>query len=307
MLNDSESYPLVSVIVVSMNHEKYIAKCMNSIIDQDYDNMEIIYLDNNSSDDTYKIALSIIGNHSKLVHHVKQKVSVGICRNINEMLLIAQGEYVVFISADDFMLRDRIKKHVQVLNTIGVEYGVVFSDALIVDENGNYASQTFIERLKRNEKEFTKDIYAALLQGNFIPAMSAMVRTELIRSVGYYDESLIYEDYDMWLKLSRICKFFFEKEPIVAYRITPGSLEKTMGEKGLNDKINIYYFQLANRIKKEVILKMIGIYTNDLYELNYPSFKIYAKKYLAHKIDLKTIAFYVLEILNIKLYKKSIK
>lgn len=275
---------------------------MKSILEQDYQPLEILYLDNDSHDQSYEKAMEYLSGSTKLKYHLKQTKKEGVCRNLNHLLSHASGKYCAFISADDFMLPGRITTQVNAFKKLSDEYGVIFSDALLVDDNNNYLSQTFIQRLGRNISEETQT-YQTLLEGNFIPAMSTLVKLSLIREVGGFDERLIYEDYDMWLKLTQKCKFLFIDIPQVVYRITPNSLEKSMGEKGLTDKIDIYYNQLDNQQYKRIILKKIGIYTNHLYNYDYSSFRVYAKKYLALQLNLKTIIFLTLTYIGLPFFK----
>ena len=299
---DKAFSPLVSLIVISMNHAKYVKQCMESILHQDYENFEILYLDNDSHDFTYEKGMALLQTSPKLTYHLKQTTKEGVCKNANHLVSHATGKYCAFISADDFMLPGRITNQINVLKKLSPEYGVVFSDALLIDDDDNYLPQTFIQRLGRDVSAITP-IYKALLQGNFVPAMTTLVDLSLLKEVGGFDESLIYEDFDMWLKLSRKCKFFFMNEPQAVYRVTPNSLEKTMGEKGLTDKIDIYYKQLSENEYKSLTLEKIGAYTNHLYNYDYSSFRAYAKKYLRRQFNLKTTIFLFLNLLHIPLFK----
>jgi len=285
-----------------MNHANYISDCIKSILSQDYQNIEILYLDNCSKDSSYEIATDLLKNSDKVAFMEKRQMPVGVCENLNYVLRRAKGTYCALISSDDYMLQERIKQQVEAFKQLSEEYGVVFSDALLVDENNHKQSQTFIEKLKNNT-EIKNDTFQSLLEGNFIPAMSTMIKFDLIKQVGYYDETLIYEDFDMWLKLAKISKFYYLHKVLAAYRITPSSLEKKMGEKGLTDKIDIYYKHLSNNSYRSIILDKIRIYTNDLYSYNYPSFLSYARRVLLIKFSLKTLLFVILESLRIKMFK----
>ena len=294
--------PLVSILVISMNHARYISYCIESILEQDYPNFEVLYLDNASHDSTYEKGMLLLNDSPRLTYHKKQTESAGICRNLNHLLAQAKGKYCTFISADDFMLPGRIKNQVEEIIKPTEHYGVVYSDALLVDDENNFLQQTFMQKLGR-EISNSSSVYHDLLEGNFIPAMSTLVERSLIGRVGGFDESLIYEDHDMWLKLSQECKFFLMDKPQVVYRITPNSLEKKMGEKGLTDKIDIYYRQLGNNEFRPLVLGKIGAYTNHLYNYDYSAFKDYAKKYLALQFNLKTVIFLSLSYLGIPLFK----
>ena len=94
--------PLVSILLITMNHEKFIEQAVLSAINQDYPNLEIIFLDNNSVDHTYEIAERTFQN-SKIPHQlIRNKENHGVSKNLNIMLSFATGKYVAILSGDDW-------------------------------------------------------------------------------------------------------------------------------------------------------------------------------------------------------------
>jgi hypothetical protein len=116
------------------------------------------------------------------------------------------------------MMPRRISTSLHCLSGLPADYGGAYSDAFLIDEAGNRYDNQFIACYRTFDAVPEGDIFRDLLPGNYIPAPTVMVRTELFREVGGYDESLCYEDYDMWLRLARRCKFAFIRSPLAEYR-----------------------------------------------------------------------------------------
>ena len=204
---------LVSVIMPIYNAEKYLAETLNSIFDQDYENIEIVLVDDCSKDGSAKIISEYQKNHPEIIYYLQEKnMGAGAARN--KALELAQGQYVAFLDSDDIWLPQKISKQIQLMQ----ETKSPFSYAAIemMDEN----SQTI--KGKRNIKE-TCD-YRYLLHNTIIATSSVVVdRTVLgdfrmpLRRGG--------QDYATWLMLLRGGAVAHGiNEALVRYRVASGSL-----------------------------------------------------------------------------------
>ena len=114
--DSSQDYlPLVSVLIPLYNHEKYILDCLNSIIDQNYPNLEIVLVDDASRDNGLNIANDRLKttNLNYTIH--KNTFNQGICATLNRAVSSAKGKYVCLIASDDLLAEGRIKNHVSIL------------------------------------------------------------------------------------------------------------------------------------------------------------------------------------------------
>jgi hypothetical protein len=102
--------------------------------------------------------------------------------------------------------------------------GVVYCDAARMDGDGKPLPRTFIEHVGTVGDPPEGDLYETLLARNFLPAGSTLVRRECYEAVGPFDESLAYEDWDMWLRIARRYRFAFSPRIGVRYRVHPSSL-----------------------------------------------------------------------------------
>lgn len=204
---------LVSVIMPIYNAEKYLPETLNSIFDQDYENIEIVLVDDCSRDDSAKIISEYQKSHPEIIYYLQEKnMGAGAARN--KALELARGQYAAFLDSDDIWLPQKISKQIQLMQ----ETKSPFSYAAIemMDENG----QTIKD--KRNIKE-TCD-YRYLLHNTIIATSSVVVdRTVLgdfrmpLRRGG--------QDYATWLMLLRGGAVAHGiNEVLVRYRVASGSL-----------------------------------------------------------------------------------
>ncbi|UZD24289.1 glycosyltransferase [Algoriphagus halophytocola] len=196
---------LVSVICIAFNHEKWIEDTLISVIAQDYQQVELIIVDNGSSD----LSSALIqkwknGAQTKMPVKVFLKTKPeGYCALFNEMLEMVNGEFVIDLSGDDQLLPSHIRQSVSRLNEHS-DAAFSFSDAWIVTEQGD--KSTFYSRDKAGDlSSAVQDnwLYELLIWRNHICAPTVVFRTVLLRQEGGYDASLSYEDFDVQLRLSR--------------------------------------------------------------------------------------------------------
>ena len=210
--------PLVTVICLCYNHEKFIEEAVNSILEQDYNNIEIIIADDFSKDSSREVIKKIAARHSSIRTILNEK-NLGNCKAFNNALAIAKGKYIVDFATDDVMVSNRISKQVAAFERLGDEYAVVYSNVLDIDEQGKP-----IALHQKEDKELPSgDIYINILERYFISPPSMMMRKKVFDELGGYDESLAYEDFDFWVRSSRNYKYYYLKEVLCRKRILRNS------------------------------------------------------------------------------------
>lgn len=213
--------PLVTVIVPAYNHDQYIEDCLKSIISQTYTNMQIIVINDGSTDNTESVVKDFISKCNIKIEFIS-KENEGLCKTLNRGLGIVKGKYVAFLASDDMWLPERIEKQVSFMEK-NENIGMVFSDAYFMrDETATDKRFTDYKPIIRayflNSIQ-TTSIYEELLMENFIPALTVLIRRECFDKVGYFDTSLKYEDYDMWLRISEKYPIAYIDEPLAYYRV----------------------------------------------------------------------------------------
>lgn len=202
--------PKVSILMITYNRERYIKDSLDSILNQNFKDFEIIIIDDCSSDKTSGIVNSYIKGGAPIVYRVNNR-NVGISKSRNLALSLCSGEYVAVLDSDDVWINeDKLARQVDFLDN-NKEYMVCGSMAFLINDNNEIFDKLV---LKVEDKKIRKRI---LLSNQFVHS-SVLYRKKIALSLGGYDDHLIGEDYDLFLKLGSFGKFFNFSEEMVKYR-----------------------------------------------------------------------------------------
>lgn len=221
------NFPLVSVICMNYNHSEFVIECLNSIKNQTYPSIEIIIIDDFSSDDSVKVITHWLETN-QAVAFIKNDKNIGNTKTFNKALNLAKGDYIIDLAADDVLNIKCVELQIEKFqNSDYKNLGIVYGNAELIDERGNHSSYYFPvdENLKLIKKRTSGDEYLRILAGGgaSMCAVSSMIKKEVYDKLNGYDESLFYEDLDFWIRASRIYEFDFIDAPIVQKRIVENS------------------------------------------------------------------------------------
>lgn len=150
----------------------------------------------------------------------------GNCAAFNEAYKKVTGDFIIDFAADDVMMPQRIEKQVDFFHQLDSSYGVIFTDAEYIDGDGKFIRNHY--KYLFDKKLVTKvpvgDVYRDVLTTYFIASPTMMVRREVLDKIGGYDEELVYEDFDFWVRSSRIFKYAFLNESLTKIRRTGHSM-----------------------------------------------------------------------------------
>lgn len=213
----SEINPIVSVIALCYNHEKFVEECLQSVVNQTYSNIELIIVDDFSTDKSREKILEFSKNNSNCKYIFNQS-NIGNCRSFNQALKISRGKYIIDLSTDDVLLQTRIEEQVNLME-VSDEIGVAFSDANYINEKSE-----FIGNFKKNVKFPIGNVYEDVLAGRcYTMPVTMMMRRTILEQLNGYDETLAYEDFDFWVRSSRICNFGYVPKMLSYQRVVKGS------------------------------------------------------------------------------------
>ena len=216
--------PLVSIICLCYNHERYVERAVMSALGQTYGNLEIIVIDDASRDGSRAVIEKLAKIHG--FKTIFNEQNLGNCRTFNKGLALAKGDYVIDLAADDVLLPDRVAEGVNSLEGKGPEYGVHFCDIELIDEKGHSLGAHF----PRDEKGDLVtpvqegDLYKIILEKYYIPTPAMMMRRSVLEEMGGYDEGLSYEDFDFWVRSARNYKYAFTDRVLMQKHVLSGSL-----------------------------------------------------------------------------------
>jgi len=245
--------PLVSVIIPCYNHEKYVKEAIESVVQQTYENIELIIINDGSTDNSHKMILGaadVCKDRFKRFRYIN-KENEGIAKTANVGINLAKGVYISFLASDDIIMSDKIEVLVNEFENLSDNYAVVGGDAQFISGKGNeiYLDEHGVSHLEK-KKEFYSSffayhtryrtdfnykkefgLYKTFLLGNYIPAMSALIKKQALVNVGLFDEGNFIEDYDIWLKLSKKYKFKYINRSVAYYRLHCNNFSKVSRRK----------------------------------------------------------------------------
>ena len=229
---------LVSVLIPAYNHEKYVQDTIKSIINQTYQNIELIIVDDGSKDSTWQRIQEMKTECEKrfVRVHFETKVNEGTCKTFNRLIDLANGAYVYLIASDDIAKPDAIQCEIEFLLQ-NSEYGFVVGNNEIIDSNNNvcywdekqnivYESdkafvKTFGEWLQNVRKDvnfLTDDFgtYSSLYQGNYIPN-GYLIRKKIFDNIRFTPKAPL-EDYYLMLQVAKRYKMKYLNKILFSYR-----------------------------------------------------------------------------------------
>lgn len=223
-MSDSIVAPLVSVLVPLYNHARFVNRCLDSVLEDGYSRVEIIIIDDGSKDDSAALAQQWFDRQDTPQierFELGTRPNKGVTRTLNELIHKAQGDYLVFLASDDYLLPGGITARLEYLLSHPSKLAV-FGDCVVVNDSGVQIHGSGIADLfgGRRERMLKDDLLALELIFNWcVPGPVFMADRRAFEMVGGYDEMLLVEDWDMYLRLAAREVLGFVNRPVAAYRI----------------------------------------------------------------------------------------
>lgn len=205
--------PLLSIIVLSWNHEKFIEQSLCSIIEQTYSNIEIIYLDNCSSDNTFDLGVNILEKSNKNYKTKRFESNIGIAKAFNYALTeLCNGEFIGIHSGDDWLSLDNYEKKI-LYHLANPNYKIIYSNGYAF-----YEDTKKIDLLSKDDYCKEGNIFRDLLKVNFLFTQGLFVKKEVYDKIGLYDDLYSIEDWSFSLKAAEKFEIGYIKEPLFYWR-----------------------------------------------------------------------------------------
>lgn len=236
--------PLVSITICTYNRTDMISKAIYSALDQTYENIEIIIVDDASTDNTEELIKGLQKKDSR-IKYFKNKKNLNIAGTRNKTVRFSNGKYIAILDSDDFWTdKEKLHKQVKFLEE-NPDYALIGSSANQINKEGNLVGE--IINLTED-----KEIKENLLVKNEFVHSTVLYRKDVIEEFNLFDKNKSpFEDYDLILKIGKKYKLKNLKEKTISYRVHLGGESKK-----LNLKKNIIFLC--------IILKNIPYYKNGL-------------------------------------------
>lgn len=200
----------VSIIIPAYNKADMTAKVVESVLNQTYRNIEVIVVDDGSTDNTRQ---RLIPYTDKIKYVYKE--NGGACSARNVGIRFSTGEYIGFLDCDDLYLPEKIGLSVDFLER-HPDFGLVYNAAYFIDEKEN-----ILRIFSHYKSRHTGWIANGLLLRNFICNSTVIIRRSCFEKVGIFDETIfIPADWDMWLRLAEQYKVGYINLPLTYFRIS---------------------------------------------------------------------------------------
>jgi len=232
---------LVSIIIPYFKKKDYILDAINSILNQTYQNFEIIIV----YDDTDKSELSLIHKIQKVDKRIKvliNKKNLGAGLSRNYAIKNSNGKYIAFLDADDIWNVEKLKKQVSIMEQKNLS--ITHTSYKILDKNNNYATIRIAKNLD----------YKKLLKSCDVGLSTVMIKKNLFSKKNKFSNLKTKEDYVLWLLLTKGGYIFYPiKEILTSWRISQNSLSSSVSRK-LIDGFNVYYKYMKFSFIKSIFL-----------------------------------------------------
>lgn len=235
--------PLVSVLIPCYNHEKYVDDCIESIINQTYDNIEVLIIDDRSLDNSYQMLMKWKDKLKERFANVlisRNSNNLGVVKTLNKMILMSKGEYIKIIASDDMLTNDCIEK--MVIYSQSNKALLYFTNAITIDADFKYSDYINIDDIKKIETIVYKkkpldgaNVTKNLLEDCYIFAPTMFIPKSTYNNFGLYDKKYIMEDFEYLLRVSSKGCIKYVDEITALYRKNDDSLSRNRTQK-YNDR-----------------------------------------------------------------------
>ncbi len=205
--------PTVSIVIPTFNRSHYLKMAIQSVLNQTYQDFEIVVVDDGSTDDTQKVASSF---GDKVLYFYQSNQGSPIARNMG--LKLAKGKYLALLDSDDLFLPDRLERGVKALDRmlhIGLVHGevkVINAQGAIIPEDTAYFQKFYVTERKKGSS------YLQILKGNAMFPSTILFRRECLDRAGFFNPNFQpREDYDWYLRLALQDQVDLLEGPAVAF------------------------------------------------------------------------------------------
>lgn len=278
--------PLVSVLIPLYNHESFVEFAIESVMEQTYNNIELIVINDGSTDNSDEVVQKLLVKYS--FQYFKQE-NKGLIFTIEKLRTLAKGKYISLLASDDAFVNNKIEILVNYLEN-NPQYSMVYSNMSFMDINNN-----IIGNIKDGGKEGF--IFEDLLCGNFfINSLTTLLRKDIYMLYEY--EKGYIEDLQMWLKISKEHQIGFVNQTLAKYRIGNNS--------SLSNNIEKMH-QAENEIISKYFSEKIFPKAISCWNIRWFNGLILKNRNIALKKYFFKIIFSKYSYTNIKFYKSLVK
>lgn len=266
------SRPLVSVLVPIYNHAQYIGECLDSILELNYPNIEIVMCDDGSTDSSFSVAKLWLERNPRVNAKLLTQPNQGVCKTLNRLITESSGEYITLCASDDVLKMGGIEERLRLLQQSPDKYACI-GDATIINEHSTQtAAAAMVSLYSASYENLKEDIVTELVLRWSVVGPTLLIKRSAYERFGMYDESLVVEDREFYLRLLSDNALIFAPISVAAYRVH----QSNSSRKNIASRLNVLKQVALSNVKHTDNFKGICHYfllshKIDLYILNLSS------------------------------------
>ncbi|MEN8169039.1 MAG: glycosyltransferase [Pseudomonadota bacterium] len=288
--------PVVSVIIPTYNRAHLLERAVMSVLNQTYQDLELLVVDDASTDDTMGVISKI--NDSR-IRYIRHAVNKGGSAARNTGIKESRGRFIAFQDSDDEWLWDKLKKQIEVFDACDDKVGVVYTGYLLWEGQ----SAVYIPQSQVKVKD--GDVLSQILVENIVGTPTLLVRKKCLERAGHFDEGLPrFQDWELVIRLAKVCQFRLIDHPMVIAYSTPGNVSsnKTAGLSALETLLKKHSSLFCDYPKEQAkLLKEVG-HLKCMYENTTDGREYFIKSVKVNPWNIKIYFSWLLSLFGKNLY-----
>jgi glycosyltransferase involved in cell wall biosynthesis len=205
--------PTVSVVIPTHNRDRFLKAAIQSVLNQTFQDFELIVVDDASTDRTVEVVQSVADTRITYIRHETNK---GGAAARNNGIRNACGQYIAFLDDDDEWMKDKLRRQVKLLDHSPREVGVIYTGYEVIERDTGRILRVSLPTKRGN-------LCKELLGSNCLGSTSSiLMKRDCVTTAGLFDEALpSFQDYDLWIRISREYHFDYIAAPLFKYHIHP--------------------------------------------------------------------------------------
>jgi glycosyltransferase involved in cell wall biosynthesis len=242
----------VTVVIPTCNRASLVTTAIESALQQTFRDIEVVVVDDCSDDETPAVVSALL--QDPRVRYLRQQVRRGAPAARNEAIRRSSGEFVAFLDDDDEWRPEKLAAQVEVFRRGGPDVGVVYSSYEVVDRKSGHV-------VGRKVAEKRGELARDLLERNVVGSSSCVVvRRTALEAAGLWDERLpSFQDYDLWIRLSRFVRFDFVEEDLLVYSVHPKKIWTDLGALDRGIEVLLDKHGASRALRANLSVQSLGI------------------------------------------------
>lgn len=221
------------MIVTCYNQERFIRQALDSLAGQTVAPAEVVVVDGHSRDRSVRVIEQWITHHELDITFIAHDRNYGLCVALNQGMEAISSEFVLTLYGDDWLEPTRIERQAPILAAAGDDVAMAIGTMREVDRRGiPLVEHDYGSALRPLADASPQERLALLVERNTIPSPAVLLKADRVRAVGGYDETLTFDDYDLWLRLLSCSSFVYHGDVVVNYRYLDNSLSRSADRHG---------------------------------------------------------------------------